>query len=280
MEIHTVPNFNFKLDGGAMFGIVPKVLWQKQYPADENNLVNVATRSLLVIDGDRKILFDTGIGDKQDPKFLGYYFLNGEDSLETSLSRLGLEMKDITDVFHTHFHFDHCGGSIIQTKDGKLVTAFSNATYWVSEEQWHWANNPNKLEAASFLPENILPMKESGQLEFYKHEQELTPNVQVRLYDGHTQGQGIVFMHYGGRMLVNSSDLIPGTPNISMSWVSGYDTRPLISLQEKEAFLKEAFENEYTLFFYHDLYTECCNLEMTKKGIRAGKKFKLKEFVQ
>ena len=237
MEIYTVPCGNMKLDGGAMFGVVPKSLWKKQYEADENNMVGISLRSLLVVDGDRKILFDNGIGDKQDHKFFSYYYLFGEDSLESSLARLGLGPEDITDMVLTHLHFDHCGGSIKYSEDGsQLLSVFPNAQYWVSRAQWDLARNPNRLEKKSFLEENINPIQTNGQLELFDGEFELTPNIQIRLFDGHTVGQAVALIYFNGKTVVNAADLIPLAGNISMSWVCGYDTQPLVSLKEKADF--------------------------------------------
>jgi glyoxylase-like metal-dependent hydrolase (beta-lactamase superfamily II) len=276
MEIHTVACGNMKLDGGAMFGIVPKSLWQKQYPGDENNMVRISMRSLLVVDGDRRILFDNGIGDKQDHKFFSYYYLFGDDSMEGSLGKLGFKVEDITDMVLTHLHFDHCGGSIKYNDDkSELLTAFPNARYWVSRKQWDLAHDPNKLEGASFLEENFDPIKTSGQLELFDKEFELTPNVQIRLYDGHTLGQAIGLISYNGRTIVNVADLIPLAGNISMSWVCGYDTQPLVTLNEKADFLNESLSRNYIYYFYHDLDTQCCTLKDTIKGIRPDERFDL-----
>ena len=276
MEIYAVANGNLKLDGGAMFGIVPKALWSRQYEADENNMVNISMRSLLVVDGERRILFDNGIGDKQDEKFFGYYYLNGTDTLEGSLAKLGYGLEDITDMVLTHLHFDHCGGSIKYNEDRSgLMPVFPRARYWVSRRQWDLAMHPNHLEAASFLQENFLPIKESGQLELFEGEYELTPNIQFRQFDGHTLGQNISLIRYGNLTLVNVADLVPLVGNIPFSWVCGYDTRPLVALQEKEDFLKESLEHNYIYYFYHDLEHPCCTLKQTEKGIRPDRSFPL-----
>ena len=278
MEIYTVPNGNMKLDGGAMFGIIPKSLWQKQYMADENNMVRISMRSLLVVDGDRMILFDNGIGDKQDHKFFSYYYLFGDYTIEGSLGKLGLKVEDITDMVLTHLHFDHCGGSIKYNEEkSELFTVFPYARYWISRQQWDLAHEPNKLEDASFLEENYDPIKAMGQLELFDKEFELTPNVQLRLYDGHTLGQTIGLISYSGKTIVNVADLIPLAGNISISWVCGYDTQPLIALKEKADFLKESLANNYIYYFYHDLDTQCCTLKDTVKGIRPEDRFDLTE---
>lgn len=286
MEIYTVACGNMKLDGGAMFGIVPKSLWTRQYEADENNMVSISMRSMLVVDGDRKILFDNGIGDKQDHKFFSYYYLFGDETIEGSLGKLGLGVEDITDMVLTHLHFDHCGGSVRRV-DGSGVgdgsggsefeTVFPNARYWVSVPQWELAQSPNKLEDHSFLKENIDPIRASGQLELFQGEFELTPNIQLRLFDGHTIGQAVALVSYKGKTLVNAADLMPLAGNISMSWVCGYDTQPLVALQEKSDFLKESLEHDYIYYFYHDLNTQCCTLKDTMKGVRPKDKFTLAE---
>jgi glyoxylase-like metal-dependent hydrolase (beta-lactamase superfamily II) len=278
MEIYTVANGNMKLDGGAMFGVIPKALWDRQYESDENNMVSIAMRSLLVVDGDRRILFDNGIGDKQDEKFFGYYYLNGEDTTSGSLASLGYGLDDVTDMVLTHLHFDHCGGSIKYNEDrSALKSVFPKARYWVSRPQWELALNPNRLESASFLKENILPIKENGQLELFEGELDLTPNVQFRLFNGHTAGQIIALVRYGNQTIVNAADLMPLLGNISMSWVCGYDTQPLVSLQEKEDFLRESLENNYVYYFYHDLENQCCTLKETEKGIRPDRSFPLEQ---
>jgi len=278
MELYTVNTGHIKFDGGAMFGIVPKVLWQRQYDADENNLIPGTMRSLLVVEGDRKVMFDCGIGDKQEEKFFSYYALSGKDTIESSLAEIGLTVDDITDLVLTHLHFDHCGGAIRYNEDqSKLMTTFPQATYWVSEEQWQHALNPNRLEKASFLDENILPMEASGQLQLFEEDFNLTPNIQIRLFNGHTRGQAIALIRYKNRIVVNIADLVPLVGNISTSWVCGYDTQPEISLLEKESFLKESVDNDYIFYFYHEIDKECCTLKNTEKGIRADRFLKLEE---
>jgi glyoxylase-like metal-dependent hydrolase (beta-lactamase superfamily II) len=239
-ELYSIPTGNLKIDGGAMFGIIPKVLWEKMYPADEHNLINLSMRCLLVIDDNRKILFDSGIGDKQNEAFLRHYYLNGEDTMIKSLAKCGYVPDDITDHIITHLHFDHCGGSIKYNAEKKdLITVFPNANYWISQLQWNLAQIPNRLEEASFLKENIEPIEKSGQLKLFISEFDLTQNVRIRLFNGHTLGLSIGIIKYKNRTIVNISDLIPMAGNISLSWISGYDTNPLISLTEKEQFLKE-----------------------------------------
>ena len=278
MKIYTVPTGNMKLDGGAMFGVVPKVLWSRQYQADENNLIPISMRSLFIVDGNRKILFDNGVGDKQDDKFFGYYYLSGDDTLEGSLKKLGYGPEDITDMVLTHLHFDHCGGSVKYNEDRtKLKTVFPNARYWVGKPQWELAQNPNRLEGASLLEENIKPIDESGQLELVEDDFQLTPNVRLRQFHGHTVGQIIGLIKYGDKTIVNTGDLIPLVGNISLSWICGYDTQPLVALTEKGEFLKESLENDYIYYFYHDLDNECCTLKDTNKGIRPDRIFPLSE---
>ncbi len=271
---------NMKLDGGAMFGVVPKSLWQKEYPADENNMCNIASRSMFVITGTKKILIDTGVGNKQDEKFLGHYYLNGEATLEDSLKKLGYRSEDITDVIHTHLHFDHCGGSVVYDNRGKLIPAFPNATYHVSRLHWDLANDPNRREKASFLDENIRPLEENGKLNLIEKEGELMPGINIRFYKGHTEGQVVPFIQHENTIIVFVGDLMPLMANIPIAWVCGYDTRPLDSLKEKEAFLNEAYENNYILYFQHDIFNECCMLEKSSRGLRPGKKFPLRDLFE
>lgn len=279
MELHVVNTGFFKLDGGAMFGVVPKALWSRTNPADDNNLCSWAMRSLLVVDGDRTILIDNGIGDKQDAKFFSHYYLHGEDSLQTSLNRLGLDFDDITDNFLTHLHFDHCGGGVKYGKDQEtLEMVFSNATYWSNRDHWKWATIPNPREKASFLKENILPMKDSGQLEFLDSTKgEFVEGMDFITVDGHTDKQMIPKIQYKGHTLVFMADLLPSVGHIPLPYVMGYDTRPLLTLSEKAKFLEEAAKNEYILFLEHDAVNECCTVKMTEKGVRLDKTFKLNE---
>lgn len=276
MDVYKIETGNLKLDGGAMFGVVPKSLWSKVYPCDENNLCNWAMRCLLIVDGDRKVLIDNGIGDKQDWTFLRYYYLNGEETLETSLSELGFSTEDITDVILTHLHFDHCGGSITWNADRTgFRLAFPNATYWTSLQQYSWAVEPNHRESASYLKENILPIEESGKLKLIGQEGEIMPGITAKLYNGHTEGQVIPHIRINGRTLVFMADLLPSSAHVPMPWIMAYDTRPLETLKDKERFYKEAVENDYILFFEHDLYNECCTLQRTEKGIRVKETFRL-----
>jgi glyoxylase-like metal-dependent hydrolase (beta-lactamase superfamily II) len=278
MKLHTINTGFFKLDGGAMFGVVPKVIWQKLNPPDSNNLCTWAMRCLLVEDSDRLILIDTGMGDKQDEKFFGHYYLHGEDSLDKSLAALGHSKDDITDVFLTHLHFDHCGGAIIRTDD-KLESAFKNATFWSNEKHWEWAVYPNEREKASFLKENILPIKESGRLKFIEIQDGIsfTDKIKIRFAYGHTESMMLPQIEYKNRTLVYMADLLPSTGHIPIPYVMAYDMFPLQTLQEKKAFLQEALENDYILYFEHDPVIECCTLQQTEKGIRVKETFKLSE---
>lgn len=278
MTLYPILTGNLKLDGGAMFGVVPKVIWNKIYPADENNLCNWSMRCLLVVDGDRKILIDTGIGRKQSEKFFANYYLNGDDSLDKSLAANGFTTDDITDVILTHLHFDHCGDAVRWNEDRTgYVPTFKNATYHIGLRQWEWATNPNNREKASFLPENILPIKEKGKLHLIDSDGELLPGISIRLFNGHTDGQVIPFITFKNRTVVFMADLLVSAAHIPLPYVMSYDTRPLITLQEKEKFLKEAVENNYLLFFEHDLYHECCTIMQTEKGYRMREAMAVRE---
>lgn len=270
MKIQSIETGNFMLDGGAMFGVVPKALWEKVYPANEKNLCNLSLRCLLVDTGDRRILIDAGMGSKQDEKFMGHYYLNGEDTLDHSLEKAGYNRSDITGVILTHLHFDHCGGAVEfnDDKTGYLPT-FPNATYWVSRPQWEWSQHPNRREKASFLAENILPLLNKGCLEIFDEGFSPAPGIELRLFHGHTAGLTVPCIHHPAGTVVFVTDLFPTMAHIPPSWVCGYDTQPLISLQEREAFLNEALDNQYILFFEHDIHTECCRLMQTEKGIRG-----------
>ncbi len=292
MKLYTINTGFFKLDGGAMFGVVPKTIWNKLNPADENNLCTWAMRCLLIVDGNKLILIDNGIGDKQDAKFLSHYHLHGDDTLDKSLALHGFGKDDITDVFLTHLHFDHCGGSIKREGD-KLVPAFKSATYWSNKNHWNWAVHPNDREKASFLKENILPIQESGQLKFVDINNELpVVNGQLQLHHsplpitgksslitvhGHTDAMMLPVIHYKGKTIVYMADLLPSTAHLPLPYVMGYDMFPLTTLHEKKAFLTEALNKEYILYFEHDPVNECCTLQQTEKGIRQKDVFKLSE---
>ena len=283
MNIYSVETGFFKLDGGAMFGVVPKSIWNKMNPADENNLCSWALRCLLIEDGDKLILVDNGIGDKQDSKFFSHYYLHGDDTLNSSLARHGFNRLDITDVILTHLHFDHCGGSIVREGE-KLVPAFKRATYWSNEAHWKWATQPNDREKASFLKENILPIRQSGQLRFIESpfestvvNNELSPEISMRFTNGHTGSMMIPQISCKGKTLVFMADLIPASYHIPLPYIMAYDMFPLTTLEEKKEFLDEALNNNYVLFFEHDPVIECCTLKETEKGIRIGEILKLSE---
>lgn len=282
MTIYPLNTGNFKLDGGAMFGVVPKTLWSRTNPADENNMCNWSMRSMLIQDGNRLILIDAGIGDKQSEKFFSHYYMNGNDSLSGNLLKLGFSKEDITDVFLTHLHFDHCGGAIQWNKDHTdFEPAFKNATYWSTENHWKWATEPNPREKASFLTENILPIQESGQLKFVQRTGNYTQNVfsnfDVLFVDGHTESMMIPHIHYKDKTLVFMADLLPSIGHIPLPFVMGYDTRPLITMGEKELFLNEAANKEFVLFLEHDSINECCTLQNTEKGVRLKDSFSFAE---
>ena len=282
MKLHVINTGNFKLDGGAMFGVVPKSIWNKTNPADENNMCNWALRCLLVEEGNRLILIDNGMGTKQDAKFFGHYFLNGNDTLEKSLNNAGFSVDDITDMFLTHLHFDHCGGSIKFNSDrSRLETMFKNATYWSNAEHWEWAVKPNPREKASFLKENILPIQDSGQLKFIdgEYSTQLGTDISIGVMRGHTDAMMIPHIKHKGKTIVFMADLLPSTGHIPLPYVMGYDTRPLLTIIEKEKFLNDAATNEYILFFEHDALNECCTVQHTEKGVRLKETFKLKDIL-
>jgi glyoxylase-like metal-dependent hydrolase (beta-lactamase superfamily II) len=279
MKLYSINTGYFKLDGGAMFGVVPKSMWNKLNPADENNLCNWAMRSLLIEEGNKLILIDNGLGDKQDAKFFGHYHLNGDDSLDRSLAKHGFNKDDITDVILTHLHFDHCGGSIKREGD-KLVPAFKNATFWSNENHWKWATQPNEREKASFLKENILPIQESGQLKFAPVEQNasiIMDTLTLKFVSGHTDAMMLPVIQYNDKTIVYAADLLPSVAHIPMPYIMAYDMFPLTTLNEKRSFLKEASQKDYILFFEHDPVIECCTLQSTERGIREKETFKLED---
>jgi glyoxylase-like metal-dependent hydrolase (beta-lactamase superfamily II) len=276
MKLYIINTGHFKLDGGAMFGVVPKSMWQKLNVPDENNMCSWAMRCLLIEEDNRLILIDNGMGKKQDAKFFGRYFLHGESSLEKSLANNGFGKDDITDVFLTHLHFDHCGGSIENNGD-TLIPAFKNATYWSNESHWKWATEPNEREKASFLKENILPIKESGQLKFIEVKDGIsfTKNITIRFVNGHTEAMMLPQIKYKDKTIIFMADLLPSVAHIPLPYIMAYDTKPLETLKEKKAFLTEAQQNDYILFFEHDPQIECCTLQITEKGIRSKDIFEL-----
>ena len=279
MTLHVINTGYFKLDGGAMFGVVPKSLWQKINPADENNLCSWAMRCLLIEDDNQLILIDNGLGNKQDAKFFSHYFLHGDDSLIKSLQQAGFAPDDVTDMFLTHLHFDHCGGGV--KKEGEMLSlTFPNANYWCNHDHWLWATKPNAREKASFLSENILPMQESGQLKFADPTKP-SPLSQFDIFyaSGHTDKMMIPKIKYKDRTICFVADLIPSSGHIPLPYVMGYDTRPLITLEEKAKFLNEAADNQYVLFLEHDPNHECCTVVRTEKGVRLDKTFSLKEIL-
>jgi glyoxylase-like metal-dependent hydrolase (beta-lactamase superfamily II) len=278
MELFTVDTGFFKLDGGAMFGVVPKSIWSRTNPSDENNLCNWAMRCLLVSDGDRLVLIDNGIGDKQDARFFSHYYLHGEASLAKSLQQLGVHPTDITDVFLTHLHFDHCGGSVKYGSHGQYELTFPRATYWSNEDHWNWATVPNPREKASFLEENILPLQEHGAIKFLElAKKSFFPGFDFLTMDGHTDKQMLPKIQYKGRTLVFMADLLPSVGHLPLAYVMGYDTRPLLTIQEKQLFLEEAAREQYVLFLEHDSVNECCTVKMTEKGVRVDQTFRLDE---
>jgi glyoxylase-like metal-dependent hydrolase (beta-lactamase superfamily II) len=288
MNLYTINTGFFKLDGGAMFGVVPKTIWNKINPADENNLCTWAMRCLLIEDEGRLILIDNGIGNKQDAKFFSHYHLHGDDTLDSSLKQHGFHRDDITDIFLTHLHFDHCGGSIVR-EGNQLVPAFKNATYWSNSKHWEWATEPNDREKASFLKDNILPIQQSGQLKFIDapgHQNmdflpatEFTPNFSIRFVSGHTESMMLPQITYKDKTIVYMADLLPSAGHIPIPYVMAYDMFPLTTLNEKKSFLQEAVDNQYILYFEHDAQHECCDLQQTEKGIRPGNYFKLKDLL-
>lgn len=283
MTLYPVETGNFKLDGGAMFGVVPKAIWSRTNPADSNNLIDIAARSLLIEDGDRLILIDSGLGNKQSDKFFGYYNLWGDFTLDTSLQKIGFHRDDITDVFMTHLHFDHCGGCIQWNKDRTgYEPAFKNATFWTNEKHWKWAIEPNTREKPSFLRENLIPMEESGQLRFIARENEnYLKNTElgfdIQFVDGHTEKQMLPQLRYKDKTIMFVADLVPTVGHIPLPYVMGYDTRPLLTLKEKKLFLDRAAEDNCFLFFEHDAHNQLCTLKKTEKGIRLSKTYTFNE---
>jgi len=307
IEIYSIDTELFKLDGGAMFGVVPKSLWEKTLPADRQNMCDLAMRLLLIKEGDRLILIDTGIGNKQDEKFFSRYHLHGPDTLESSLQKIGYSPSDITDVFLTHLHFDHVGGAVKKEAGGKLVLSFPNATYWSNELHWDWAIHPNAREKASFLPENLLPIQQSGQLRFLPVRAEnnlaedlidtgsinaadqsakawtsevlpFTNHIGYQVVGGHTRAMMLPYIKIGDKTLVYVTDLIPTMSHFPLPYIASFDVFPLMAMAEKEAFLQKAIEQQYILFFEHDAVNQCCTVKINEKGkVAAHKIFTLDE---
>jgi glyoxylase-like metal-dependent hydrolase (beta-lactamase superfamily II) len=279
MNIHIIETGNFMCDGGSMFSVVPKFMWEKKYPCNEDNLCNCAIRSILIEDGDRKILVDTGIGNKLDKNGVNSNHLNGEDSLENSLAKAGIKEEDITDVLFTHLHFDHAGGAVSRDANNKLELVFKNATHWVSRAQFDSHQNPNIREADSFRDEDISPILKEGKLSYIEDRQKLTENVEIRLFYGHTTGLALPFIKYGDKNIVFAGDFIPSSANVNIKWLASYDIEPLKALKEKELFYAEAINKNYYLIFQHDLYTQACSLKQTERGIKIDKAFNLNEIL-
>jgi glyoxylase-like metal-dependent hydrolase (beta-lactamase superfamily II) len=284
MNLHVIDTGNFKLDGGAMFGVVPKSIWQRTNPADANNMCNWSMRLLLIENGNRLMLVDTGIGDKQDEKFFSHYYLSNLKSVDQALNEKGFSIDEITDVFLTHLHFDHCGGAIKRKKSGEgYEPAFRKATYWSCENHWKWATQPNAREKASFLKENILPLQESGQLKFIDRKSDFVinafPDIDVMFVDGHTDSMMIPHIKHKDKTIVYMADLLPSVGHIPLPYVMGYDTRPLITIEEKGKFLNKAAQENFVLFLEHDSVNECCTVQMTEKGVRLAEAVKLDEVI-
>ena len=284
MKLHRIETGNFMLDGGAMFGVVPKVLWERTNPSDAKNRIKMAARSLLIEDSDRLILIDTGMGNKQSDKFYGHYALWGDHTLDGSLQKAGFHKDDITDVFLTHLHFDHCGGAIHYNAHGTLEPAFKNARFWSHQNHWGWAIKPNPREKASFLSENILPIHESGQLELLtgtgQQLQKTALGFDILFMDGHTEKQMLPMIRYQGKTIVFAADLIPTVGHLPIPYVMGYDTRPLLTLEEKASFLDRAVKEDFLLFLEHDAENELISLEQTAKGVRRKESFLFDDYFQ
>ena len=285
MKLYAIETGNFKLDGGAMFGVVPKTIWNRTNPADANNLIDIAARCLLIEDDKRLILIDTGMGDKQSDKFYGYYSLWGSHSLDKSLAEHGFQRDDITDVFMTHLHFDHCGGSVQWNKDKTgYEPAFKNAKFWSNENHWEWATKPNPREKASFLSENILPMQESGQLNFIKRPEgdfleKSELGFGIFFADGHTEKQMIPHIQYKDKTIIFCADLLATAGHIPVAYVMGYDTRPLLTMPEKTKFLNAAADNNFYLFLEHDAHNQIITVQHTEKGVRLKDAYSCEEIL-
>jgi glyoxylase-like metal-dependent hydrolase (beta-lactamase superfamily II) len=279
MNLYVIKAENWKIDGGASFGVVPKTIWGKFIPSDENNLINSCSRCLLIKDNSKLILIDTGMGNKQSEKFYGYLHLFEDNNLENAFSKNGFSFDDVSDVIFTHLHYDHCGGGVKYNKDKtETQLVFKNATYWCSKAQWDWAVNPNAREKASYFKENFLPVMEKKHLKFINDEVNFKSNIYLKIYNGHTQGQIIPMIRYKGKIIVFVSDFIPSVAHIPLPYIPSYDIQPLISLKEKEDFLNKAADKGFILFFEHDYYNECCTVKHTEKGVRVKDIFTLKQY--
>ncbi len=276
MKLFPVIAEKFKLDGGASFGTVPKTIWQKQVKVDENNMVEVINRCLLIEDENRLILIDTGMGNKQSEKYFSHFYIFGNHSLERDILNLGYKLSDVTDVVLTHLHFDHCGGTYKYNEEqSELIPLFENAQYWCSQSQWNNSMNPNPREGNAYFKENFLPMQHNGKLNIIKENSKLTPNIELRLYNGHTFGQMLPFVKYKGRTLVFMADFIPSVFQVPVGYIAAFDIQPVVSMEEKALFLEEACEKDYILFFEHDINVECCTVKRTEKGIKPSDIFAL-----
>jgi len=267
MELFKIETGSFMLDGGAMFGVVPKVLWNKVYPADENNMCILSMRCLLIKSDKQLILIDTGIGNKQSEKFFGYYFLQDQILIDKAIKHAGFDPLDVTDVILTHLHFDHCGGTVAKKNGDEYALHFPNANHWVSQQQWEWSQSPNFREKASYLKENIIPVMESGKLKFIQKEGAFNDNIYIRFFNGHSEGVIVPVIKFRDKKIAYVGDVFPTTAHIPISWVCGFDTKPLVSMQERADFLSEAVKNDYIFFFEHDFYNECCTLTTNEKGV-------------
>jgi len=280
MKLFALETGALKLDGGAMFGVIPRVMWEKSYPPVEQNYTKWAMRCLLIIDGNKKILIDTGLGNKQDKAFISRFIYPDNNTLENSLEACGFTPNDITDVIHTHLHFDHCGGSVIYNSEGELVPAFPNARYYVSKTHWDLYKKPNYFEKASFLDENIQPLYNHNVLHFIDSETQFSENVYLQIFNGHTKGQIIPVIKYGNSQLVYGADVFPSAAHVPLAWIMAYDTEPLITLEEKQKFYKQATENNTVLFFEHDWYHQCASLQSTQNGMKIKETFTLSQFLE
>lgn len=279
MKLFTIDTGNFMADGGALFGVIPKMMWQKQYPVDADNYCNMKMRCLLVDTGERRILIDTGAGDKQSDKFFSFSRLNGDATLEKSLNKAGYAYDDITDVILTHLHWDHCGGCVYYDADGTEQVRFKNATHWVSKLQWDNYLKPNIREGAVYFPENMMPIYEAGLIKTIESDGAIMPHIDIEIYDGHTVGNMVPIIHTPNGSIAFMGDVMPVLACMQPLWVPAYDTQPLISIDDKTIFLRKALDKEMTLFFEHDLEVECCSLKQNGKSITYEHTFKLEEFM-